>query len=102
MSPKRLFAGDRIFVMACSLCISIGLVIIAGLSFASYAFANSVTIAIPWIARFDGYVDVNGSPAVTIRGSWSSVLAATAVLAFSLLLVALRSERSSPSRDRRV
>lgn len=102
MSPKRLFTGDRIFVMACSLCISIGLVVIAGLSFASYAFANSVTIAIPWIASFDGYVDVNGSPAVTVRGSWIAVLAATAIVASSLMLVALCSERSSRARVGRV
>ncbi len=102
MSPKRLFTGDRIFVLACSLCTSIGLVVIAGLSFASYAFANSITITVPWIARFEGYVDVDGSPAVTISGSWSAVMATTAIVASSLLLVALSSERSSHSRDRRV
>lgn len=102
MSPKRLFTGDRIFVMVCSLCTSIGLVVVAGLSFASYAFANSITIMVPWIARFEGYVDVDGSPAVTISGSWSAVMATTAIVASSLLLVALSSERFSHSRDRRV
>ncbi|NYF30310.1 hypothetical protein HDC31_003895 [Microbacterium sp. JAI119] len=45
---------------------------------------------------------MNGSPAVTVRGSWIAVLAATAIVASSLMLVALCSERSSRARVGRV
>lgn len=95
-TSRRLFTGDRVFVVLCSFGIAMGLVVITGFALAGYAFANAATITVPGIARFDGFVDASGSPAVTISGSWEAVIVATVIVACSLGVVALRRERRSP------
>jgi len=98
-SPKKLAQGlppsvDRLFVMACSALIAASLVAISGMLLAAFAFASAVSISIPFVARFEGFLDDGGSSAVTISGSWIAVGTVTLILAVALSVVALRALRT--------
>ena len=75
--------------MILSLLISAGIVAIAGMLLCALAFGHAVTIDIPLVAKFAGFVDVDGSPAAAITGSWAAVVVVIVVLASPLWAMAI-------------
>ena len=90
--------GDtgHVFVALCSLAIAIGVTCIGAALFAVVAFVNRTTIDIPFVATFRGFVDSTGSNAVTVDGSWMSVLGLILPLAAPLPIVAMTRHRDRP------
>lgn len=69
----RSFSSTDAFVLACALGISVGTLATAIMLLASLAFSQALTIAIPFIATFHGFLDSTGTNAVSITGSWLAV-----------------------------
>ncbi|WP_157550790.1 hypothetical protein [Microbacterium sp. Root553] len=92
--------AGRLFVIACSLGITIGLIATAGMLLAAAAFTTASTFTIPFIATFEGFHDVGGMNAVTITGSWATSAGFAILLGFLLSVVILRvgQHRSSSNR----
>lgn len=87
----------RLFLIACSLGIAIGVVATAGMLLAATAFATASTLVVPLVATFEGFHDAGGTKAVTVTGSWGMAGALTIMLAFVLTLLVLR--RTESLRD---
>lgn len=82
--------AGRLFLIACSLGIAVGLIATAGMLLTATAFATARTFVIPLVATFEGFRDTGGSNAVTVTGSWAMAGILTIVLAFLLASFALR------------
>ena len=65
--------GIDAFFVACALGISVGSIAVAIMLLASFAFSHALTIAVPFIATFHGYLDSTGTNAVSVTGSWLAV-----------------------------
>lgn len=88
----------HVFVIACSLAITLGLVATTGVLLAAAAFTTTSTLAIPLIATFEGFLDAGGTNAVTVTGSWTMAGALTIAIAALLSFVLLRrAGRRGPS-----
>lgn len=92
--PTSEIAG-RLFIIACSLGIAIGLVATAGMLLAAAAFATASTFVVPLVATFEGFRDAGGTNAVTVTGTWVMAGAVTIVLTFLLSCLVLRRLGSS-------
>ena len=88
------------FIALQSLVLSIGLVLITGMLSAAAAFAQGITISIPFVAAFHGYAEADGSQAVSMTGSWVGALLLVAALttALTLLIIAAARGRAPQSR----
>lgn len=82
-------SADRVFVMASSFAISIGVTIVAALALTALAFAQVITIQIPLVATFSGFFAGGGAHAVTVHASWGGALGVVLLLATPLCAVAL-------------
>lgn len=80
----------RLFLIACSLGIAIGVVATVGMLLAATAFATASTFVIPLVVTFEGFHDANGANAVTVTGSWGMAGAVMIVFTFLLSLFLLR------------
>lgn len=87
----------RLFVVACSLGIVVGIVATAGMLLAAAAFATASTFVIPLIATFEGFHDAEGVNAVTVTGSWAMAGALTITLTVLLSFFILRRLGYSPN-----
>lgn len=94
--PPGEIAG-RLFVIACSVGIAIGVVATAGMLLAATAFATASTFVVPLVATFEGFHDTGGTNAVTVTGSWTMAGALTIILTFLLSFFILR--RPGPSES---
>lgn len=88
----------HLFLIACSLGITVGLVATAGMLLAATAFATASTLVVPLVATFEGFHDTGGTNAVTVTGSWTMAGAVTIVLAILLSFLILRCLGSSRNR----
>jgi len=86
---RRGLSADRLFMMACSFAISIGVTIIAALALTALAFGQVVMIQIPLVATFRGFSAEGGAHAVTVQGSWGGALGVVLLLATPLCAVAI-------------
>lgn len=66
------------------------------LRLAVVSLANAITIDIPLLATFQGFVDSTGSHLVTVDRSWVAVLVLTLGLAAPLPIVAITRHRERP------
>lgn len=80
---------DRLFVIVSSFVIVLCLGSIVGMGMAAWSFSQAVTIELPFVATFRGYVESSGSHAMTVQGSWLGVLGVVLVLAAPLATVAI-------------
>ncbi|KJQ55601.1 hypothetical protein [Microbacterium sp. SA39] len=92
--------AGRLFIIACSLGIAIGVVATAGMLLAATAFATASTLVVPLVATFEGFQDVAGTNAVTVTGSWAMAGALMIILASLLSFFVLR--RPGPPADRNI
>lgn len=95
---RRRFSADRVFVMACSFAIAVGLTAIAALTLAAFAFTQVVTIQFPLVVTFRGFSSEGEAHAVTAE---SHLLGATAVRARRIGLRRGRRALQSPGPTRR-
>ncbi|WP_156496084.1 hypothetical protein [Microbacterium sp. T32] len=79
-----------------SLAIAISVTFVGAALLAAFAFADGITIDIPFVATFRGFVDSNGSNAVTVDGSWSAALGLILLLAAPLPIFAMTGHRGQP------
>ncbi len=86
---RRRFSADRVFVMACSFAIAIGLTVIAALTLAALAFVHVITIQIPLVATFRGFPAEGGAHAVIVQGSWGGALGVVLLLTTPLCVLAV-------------
>lgn len=98
--PASEIAG-RLFIVAYSLGIAVGIVTTAGMLLAATAFATASTLVVPLVATFQGFHDAGGTNAVTVTGSWAMAGAVTIILTFLLSFVALRCSWSSADSNTR-
>lgn len=96
--PSSEIAG-RLFVIACSLGIAIGVVATAGMLLAATAFASASILVVPLVATFEGFRDAGGTNAVTVTGSWAMAGALTIILTSLLSFFILRRRGSSADRQ---
>ncbi|WP_449407308.1 hypothetical protein [Microbacterium maritypicum] len=82
--------AGRVFVIAFSLGIAVGVVGTVAMMLAAAAFATASTFVIPFVATFDGFRDAGGTNAVTVTGSWEMAGVLTVALAFLLSIAVLR------------
>lgn len=80
---------DRLFVIVISFVIALSLASIAAMGLAAWSFAQAVTIEVPLVATFRGYVESSGSHAMTVQGSWLGVLIVVLVLTAPLVTIAI-------------
>ncbi len=94
--------AERLFLIASSLGIAIGIVATAGMLLAATAFATASTFVIPLVARPEGFHDAQGTHAVTVTGSWAMAGAATIILTLLLSFLVLRrfGSSQSPGKER--
>lgn len=88
-TPALSLSADRVFVMVCSLAICIGLSVIGALVLAAVAFSQAITVCIPLVATFRGFVDEGGSHALTVDAAWGGVLTSVVLMAAPLCVMAL-------------
>ncbi|MEZ3157903.1 hypothetical protein AB1K56_13335 [Microbacterium sp. BWR-S6Y] len=88
-TPDSFPSAERILVMACSFAISLGLSVIGALVLAAVAFSQAITVCIPLVATFRGFVDEGGSNALTVDAAWGGVLASVVLMAAPLCVMAL-------------
>ena len=86
------FAG----ITACSLTIAIGVTFIGASLLAVVAFTNGITIDVPSVATFRGFVVSNGSHEVTVNGSWAAALALILLLTTPMPIVVMTRHRYRP------
>lgn len=98
-SPSEI--AGRVFIIACSLGIAIGVVATAGMLLAAAAFATASTFVVPLVATFEGFHDAGGTNAVSVTGSWAMAGALTVILTFLLSLFVLRRFGSSADNNTR-
>lgn len=94
-SPSEI--AERLFLIACSLGIAIGVVATAAMLLAATAFATASTFVVPLVATFGGFRNAGGTNAVTVTGSWVTAGAVTIILTFVLSFFVLRRRGSSES-----
>ncbi|WP_139327395.1 hypothetical protein [Microbacterium sp. RURRCA19A] len=76
--------------------IAIGVIFIGASLLAVAAFVNGITIDVPFVATFRGFVDSTGSNEVTVDGSWMAVLVLIVLLAAPLPFVAMTRHLDRP------
>lgn len=94
-TPALSLSADRVFVMVCSLAICTGLSVIGALVLAAVAFSQAITVCIPLVATFRGFVDEGGSHALTVDAAWGWRFRR----AVERLISSLTSRRSLVRRD---
>lgn len=90
---RRPLSADRVFVMACSFAISAAVTVVAALTLTAFAFAQLITIQIPFVATFRGFSSGGGAHAVTVQGSWGGALGVILLFATPLCAVAVAYRR---------
>jgi len=91
----------RLFIIACSFGIAIGVIATAGMLLAATAFATASTFLIPLVATFEGFQDAGGTNAVIVTGSWAMAGALTILLTCFLSFFILRRSGSSGDSNTR-
>lgn len=79
---------DWLFVIASTFVIALCLVSIAAMCMAAWSFSQAVTIELPFVATFHGYVEQSGSHAMTVQGSWLGAWVSVLVLTAPLAMLA--------------
>lgn len=83
-------------IAVCSLAIAIGVTLIGASLLAVVAFVKAITIEIPFVATFRGFVESEGTHAVTVDGSWVAALVLILLLTAPLPIVAIARHRGRP------
>ncbi|MGC0368978.1 hypothetical protein RKD05_001230 [Microbacterium sp. SLBN-111] len=79
---------DRLFLIVSSFVIALCLVSIVAMGLAAWSFSQAVTVELPLVATFHGYVERCGSHAMTVRGSWLGAWVTVLVLTAPLAMLA--------------
>lgn len=98
MARQNTLTVDRVFVLACTAGIVIGLMGIAAMLLAALAFTTGTTIVVPFVATFNGVRDTPGSPMVVVTGSWIAASVAAVILVSPLWIATLRINSASSAR----
>lgn len=87
---KEPLTAEKVFVILCSIFISSAMLAIAGMLSAAFAFTNATTIRLPFVATFEGLIEVSGSNAVVIDVTWIGVLLLILLVSAPICIFSLR------------